>query len=115
MSETYAAGKNSKRTPRVRDVIPSSRLAQYGNYEYNEEREKMYNYDVAHDMPWAFEIRHEKEKKKMSWYEEEDVSGSQVEPWMSRQVEECFVRLLSLPTTLLLAGKNEQQYDDENG
>ncbi|XP_008479593.2 uncharacterized protein LOC103516407 [Diaphorina citri] len=30
----------------VRDVIPQSRLASYGNYEYNEERENKYSMDV---------------------------------------------------------------------
>ncbi|XP_076391587.1 uncharacterized protein LOC105663958 isoform X1 [Megachile rotundata] len=39
----------NRRAKRVRDVIPESRLASYGNYEYDEERENLYKSSTDDD------------------------------------------------------------------
>ncbi|KAK2582129.1 hypothetical protein KPH14_004494 [Odynerus spinipes] len=64
---------------RVRDVIPESRLSKYGNYEYNEEREKIYRPDD--DVSSASTLR---------FYAEEIT-----EAWMLPEVEDYFARLIS--------------------
>ncbi|XP_024943485.1 uncharacterized protein LOC107270319 [Cephus cinctus] len=65
------------RSRRVRDIIPGSWLAHYGNYEYDEEREKLYKQD---NKPPDIRV--------------EDIYVSDVaEPWMLEEVEKHFTRL----------------------
>ncbi|KAF7415032.1 hypothetical protein HZH68_003521 [Vespula germanica] len=65
----------------VRDVIPESRLSKYGNYEYNEEREKIYRSEND-------DIR--SINNTFHFYAKEIT-----EPWMLPEVEEHFARLIS--------------------
>lgn len=67
---------NRKQVKHVRDVIPHSRLAEYGNYEYDEEREKMYNTQIS-DCEATFSTNPEL------------IS----EPWMLAEVEKLFLQL----------------------
>ncbi|XP_050585114.1 uncharacterized protein LOC126919674 [Bombus affinis] len=45
LTAKYKENGTVHRTKSVRDVIPNSRLASYGNYEYNEDRENLYKSD----------------------------------------------------------------------
>lgn len=65
----------------VRDVIPESRLSKYGNYEYNEERERIYRSEND-------DIR--SINKTLHFYAKEIT-----EPWMLPDVEEHFARLIT--------------------
>uniref|UniRef100_A0A8D9BJB7 Uncharacterized protein n=1 Tax=Cacopsylla melanoneura TaxID=428564 RepID=A0A8D9BJB7_9HEMI len=68
--------ENTMLSPRtVRDVIPQSRLARYGNYEYNEEKESKYAMDV--NVPYSVE----------SPYSEYHAAGDVEEVWMSPLVD----------------------------
>ena len=84
LSVQYTENGNSQ-IKRVRDVIPGSRLALYGNFEYDEEREKSY-------------------KPMENFRVEPNVAAQRVgvpEPWMLQEVEEHFTRLsgqISAPT-----------------
>ncbi|XP_020293691.1 uncharacterized protein LOC109859646 isoform X2 [Pseudomyrmex gracilis] len=80
--------ENSDYSPKlVRDVISESRLAKYGNYEYNEQHENMYKPD------------------------DDKLSGSRLchfhsgaeatEPWMLSEVQKHFARLISPSCTRL--------------
>ncbi|CAL7946487.1 unnamed protein product [Xylocopa violacea] len=72
-------GNGTYRTKRVRDVIPDSHLASYGNYEYNEERESMYKPDEnSGPVP----------QPNFCWTEV-------TEPWMLPEVEKLFAWLTS--------------------
>ncbi|XP_018354281.1 PREDICTED: uncharacterized protein LOC108755650 isoform X2 [Trachymyrmex septentrionalis] len=65
----------------VRDVISESRLAKYGNYEYDEQHERMYKPDdgkSSGSVPCHFRSATET-----------------VEPWMLPEVQEHFARLIS--------------------
>lgn len=67
----------NRKIRRVQDVIPRSRLAIYGNYEYDEEQEKKYipmeNFRVDEQNSFG----------------ENQIS----EPWMFPEVEDHFTRL----------------------
>ncbi|XP_043529098.1 uncharacterized protein LOC122538791 [Frieseomelitta varia] len=67
------------RTKSVRDVIPNSRLASYGNYEYNEDRESVYKSD-DNSSPVSL--------PNFCWTEV-------TEPWMLPEVEKHFAWLTS--------------------
>lgn len=69
----------SYQTKSVRDVIPNSRLASYGNYEYNEERENTYKTD-DNEGPVSL--------SNFCWTEV-------TEPWMLPEVEKHFAWLTS--------------------
>ncbi|KYN09066.1 hypothetical protein ALC57_19034 [Trachymyrmex cornetzi] len=69
----------------VRDVISESRLAKYGNYEYDEQHERMYRPDdgkSSGSVPCHFRSATEA-----------------VEPWMLPEVQEHFARLISSSCT----------------
>ncbi|XP_011701174.1 PREDICTED: uncharacterized protein LOC105457921 isoform X2 [Wasmannia auropunctata] len=71
----------------VRDVISESRLAKYGNYEYDEQHERMYRPDdgkSSGSVPRHFRSATEA-----------------VEPWMLPEVQEHFARLISPSCTRL--------------
>lgn len=72
----YSENGNSQ-IKRIRDVIPGSRLALYGNFEYDEEREK--NYKPAEN----FRVEHCAAAQRVGV----------PEPWMLQEVEEYFTRL----------------------
>ncbi|XP_076279107.1 uncharacterized protein LOC143208536 [Lasioglossum baleicum] len=79
VTEKYKENSNNRRRRRVHDVIPESRLAAYGNYEYNEERESLYKpHDNATNIP----------NTNFCWT---DVT----EPWMLPDVEKLFAWLTS--------------------
>ncbi|CAG5080908.1 Protein of unknown function [Cotesia congregata] len=63
---------------RVRDVIPDSLLAQYGNYEYNDARESLYKSSQETSIFHSVNL-HSPDKP--------------TEPWMLDEVEKCFVHL----------------------
>ncbi|XP_012234840.2 uncharacterized protein [Linepithema humile] len=74
--------KNSDYRPRlVRDVISESRLAKYGNYEYDEQHERMYRPDDG--------------KSSGSGLCHFRPATEAVEPWMLPEVQEHFARLIS--------------------
>lgn len=60
----------------VRDVIPQSRLSQYGNYPYDNGREMMYN-----------------REKPLQYPEDHVHEDNGREPWMLQEVEQEFKRL----------------------
>lgn len=68
----------------VRDSIPFSRLASYGNYAYNEERENLYfdDDDPAHFVPNLF-LK----------------NRANLEIWMLPEVEEEFRRITNLSSS----------------
>lgn len=68
------------RTKSVRDVIPNSRLASYGNYEYNEDRESVYKSDDNSSPNFSL--------PNFCWTEV-------TEPWMLPEVEKHFAWLTS--------------------
>lgn len=68
----------NRKIRRVQDVIPESRLAMYGNYEYDEEQEKKYK------TMENFCINEEHNN-----FEDNQIS----EPWMFPEVENHFTRL----------------------
>ncbi|XP_025264722.1 uncharacterized protein LOC105251130 [Camponotus floridanus] len=74
--------ENSDYRPRlVRDVISESRLAKYGNYEYDEQYEGMYRPDDGKSSDSG--LRHFRSTMEA------------VEPWMLPEVQEHFARLIS--------------------
>ncbi|CAL1687876.1 unnamed protein product [Lasius platythorax] len=74
--------ENSDYRPRlVRDVISESRLAKYGNYEYDEQYEGMYRPDDG--------------KSSGSGPRHFRSTTEAVEPWMLPEVQEHFARLIS--------------------
>lgn len=62
-----------------------SRLARYGDYEYDEEREKMYKASDETRVTWPDQRGQSRP----------DDRATRNEPWMLRQVEEYFIRLTS--------------------
>ncbi|KAF5279664.1 hypothetical protein FQA39_LY18248 [Lamprigera yunnana] len=60
----------------VRDVIPDSRLAQYSNYEYNEERESCY-VPTSRTFTFYYPCTYKRESIK--------------EPWMLPEIEQFFI------------------------
>ncbi|XP_069676370.1 uncharacterized protein [Periplaneta americana] len=68
----------------VRDTIPFSRLAQYGNYPYNEDREQFYTSDDS-----------SQSQQELSEVKNELPSEQCEEIWMSSEVQEEFKRLTS--------------------
>lgn len=77
INQRYLEDENRK-IRRVQDVIPESRLAMYGNYEYNEEREKKYK-----------QIETINEIEEYDNFENNQIS----QPWMYPEVEDHFTRL----------------------
>lgn len=63
----------------VRDVIPQSRLALYGNYPYDNDREAMYNREKSFRLP----------EERPVFRNEPDP-----EPWMLPEVEKKFIKLI---------------------
>ncbi|EZA48525.1 hypothetical protein X777_13673 [Ooceraea biroi] len=80
--------ENDSSRPRlVRDVISESRLAKYGNYEYDEQYERMYRPDDG------------KSSDSGLWHIRS--ATKRVEPWMLPEVQEYFARLISPNCTRL--------------
>nr|CAD7572119.1 unnamed protein product [Timema californicum] len=74
----YVLPQNRRQTRSVRDTIPFSRLARYGNYRYNEERESHYTCD---------------DESGDARYEPIVCPEENPEPWMLPEVEQEFKRL----------------------
>ncbi|KAF5299554.1 hypothetical protein FQR65_LT09359 [Abscondita terminalis] len=74
IQEALHSDRNYPRT--VRDVIPESRLAQYGNYKYNEERELLYK---PHSQSITIYCPCSYKREIMR------------EPWMTPKIEQVFV------------------------
>ncbi|XP_060822308.1 uncharacterized protein LOC132910551 [Bombus pascuorum] len=79
LTAKYRENGTVHRTKSVRDVIPNSRLASYGNYEYNEDRENVYKSDDD-SAPVSL--------PNFCWTEV-------TEPWMLPEVEKHFAWLTS--------------------
>ncbi|XP_008551127.1 uncharacterized protein LOC103573715 [Microplitis demolitor] len=81
--------KNLQR--RVRDVIPDSLLAQYGNYEYNEARENLY-----------------KSSQETSIFHCENLHSTSepTEPWMLDDVEKIFTHIMTKDENNIKFAKN---------
>ncbi|XP_033178472.1 uncharacterized protein LOC100740186 [Bombus impatiens] len=79
LTAKYKENGTVHRTKSVRDVIPNSRLASYGNYEYNEDRENAYKSD---DNSGPVSLPN------FCWTEV-------TEPWMLPEVEKHFAWLTS--------------------
>ncbi|KAK4885693.1 hypothetical protein RN001_001964 [Aquatica leii] len=82
----------------VRSVIPESRLAQYSNYEYNEERELLYA-PHSRNMTFYCPCSYKKELIK--------------EPWMLPEIEQAFIWLSFKPDFDILELLHLDDFDDQ--
>lgn len=98
--EHNSCGKSTK-VRNVKDCIPNSKLAKYGNYEYDESRELCYASSVS-DVSFYYPCIYKR--------------NCIVEPWMLPEVEQVFIWLTYSADFSLLEPLNLEdlkQLDDE--